>query len=101
MDILPNPKTAVLMPAVDGHFETAYVNANFVRGHNGEPAQFIAAMGPLPSQLVPFWRMIWKSDIGAVRVFRQKFTIEDAIGSHACSLQRPMAFLSEVHSLTR
>jgi hypothetical protein len=25
-----------------------------------------------------------------VRVFRQKFTLEDAIGSHACSLQANM-----------
>jgi hypothetical protein len=24
---------------------------------------------------------------GTVRVFRQKFTLEDAIGSHACSLE--------------
>jgi hypothetical protein len=24
---------------------------------------------------------------GMVRVFRQKFTLEDAIGSHACSLE--------------
>ena len=35
MDILPNPKTAVLMPPVDGMFETSYVNANYVRGFNG------------------------------------------------------------------
>jgi hypothetical protein len=39
-----------------------------------------------------------------VRVFRQKFTLEDAVGSHACSLEAlpcvcPMAFLSGVHYL--
>jgi hypothetical protein len=33
----------------------------------------------------------WK---GTVRVFRQEFTLEDAIGSHACSLE-------EVHSSYR
>jgi hypothetical protein len=37
-------------------------------------------------------------------VFLQKCTLEDAIGSHACSLEalaymRPMAFLSDVHLL--
>jgi hypothetical protein len=37
--------------------------------------------------------------------FRQKLTPEDSIGSHACSLEEfaclePMAFLSDVHSLT-
>jgi hypothetical protein len=26
-------------------------------------------------------------EAGTVRVFRQKFTLEDAIGSHACSLE--------------
>jgi hypothetical protein len=35
-------------------------------------------------------------------VFRQKFTLEDAIGSHACSLEAltcvwSMAFLSGIH----
>jgi hypothetical protein len=43
--------------------------------------------------------------ICTVRVFRQKLTIEDPIGSHACSLEAltcvlPMTFLPEVHSLT-
>jgi hypothetical protein len=41
-----------------------------------------------------------------VRVSRQESTLEDAIGSHACSLEalasvRPMAFLSDVHSSYR
>jgi hypothetical protein len=39
---------------------------------------------------------------GTVRVFRQEFTPEDAIGAHACSLEPlacvwPMPFLSGVH----
>jgi hypothetical protein len=47
-----------------------------------------------------------KGGPGAVRDFRQKFTLEDAIGSHACSLEalpcvQPMAFLSSVHSSYR
>jgi hypothetical protein len=42
---------------------------------------------------------------GMVRVFRHHFTLEDAIGSHTCSLEalagvRPMAFLSGVQFLT-
>jgi hypothetical protein len=27
--------------------------------------------------------------LGPVRVFRQKFTLDDAIGPHACSLEAP------------
>jgi dipeptidase len=29
----------------------------------------------------------WFDNEGTVRVFRQEFTLEDAIGSHACSLE--------------
>ena len=43
---------------------------------------------------------------GTVRVFRQGFALEDAIGSHACSLEalalvcmRPITFLSGSHCL--
>jgi hypothetical protein len=32
----------------------------------------------------------YNPDLGTVRVFRQKFTLEDAIGSHACSLDANM-----------
>jgi NADH dehydrogenase FAD-containing subunit len=43
--------------------------------------------------------------IGTVRAFRQNFTIENGIGSYACSLEalegvRPMAFLMGGHFLT-
>jgi hypothetical protein len=44
---------------------------------------------------------------GIVRgFFRQRFTLEDAVGSHACSLEalacvQPMAFLSGAHSSYR
>jgi hypothetical protein len=33
---------------------------------------------------------------GTVRVFRQKFTLEDAIGSHACSLEANMRVTSGI-----
>jgi hypothetical protein len=46
------------------------------------------------------------STLGAVRVFRQDFALEDAFGSHACSLAAltcvwPMAFLSGVNCLSQ
>jgi hypothetical protein len=31
--------------------------------------------------------MYYSFHAGTVRIFRQKFPLEDAIGSHACSLQ--------------
>jgi hypothetical protein len=38
-----------------------------------------------PAQLLESWVNVAKK--GTVRVFRQKLTLEDAIGSHACSLE--------------
>jgi hypothetical protein len=32
-------------------------------------------------------RVLFSAQLGTVRGFRQKFTLEGAIGSHACSLQ--------------
>eukprot|EP00039_Didymoeca_costata_P005445 m.81726 g.81726 ORF g.81726 m.81726 type:complete len:787 (-) comp12823_c0_seq3:2505-4865(-) len=66
LDILPNPATIVALPLVEGRVESGYVNANFVRGYDGEPAVFIAAMGPLAANVVPFWRMIWKNLVNTV-----------------------------------
>ena len=35
-------------------------------------------------------------EAGTVRVFRQKFTLEDAIGSHACSLEANMRVTNDI-----
>ena len=53
----------------------------------GEPAKFIASMGPLPAQLVPFWRMVWKSAIGTIVMttgLKEK-------GKHKCAPYMPQS----------
>lgn len=45
MDIIPNPASRVMLPEVDGDPTTAYVNANFIHGPDGEEKYYIAAMG--------------------------------------------------------
>jgi hypothetical protein len=37
------------------------------------------------------------SPVGTVRVVRQKFTLEDAFGSHACSLEVDMRVINSIH----
>jgi hypothetical protein len=61
------------------HSNTGVRTVVVVKGSNGGGLGI--QLGDMPSK-----------DEGMVRVFRQKFTLEEAIGSHA--------FLSEVHSLT-
>jgi protein tyrosine phosphatase len=58
-DILPNPKTRVMLPLINGDVGSGYVNSNFVRGADGNPKAFIATMGPKKAYLETFWRMIW------------------------------------------
>lgn len=65
-DILPNPKTRVVLPEVDGDVRTTYVNANFIPGFDGNPKTYIAAMGPKQNTCVPFWRMLWENNVYAV-----------------------------------
>jgi tRNAThr (cytosine32-N3)-methyltransferase len=38
---------------------------------------------------------LWDS-VGMVRVFRQKFTLEDVIGSHACSIEANMRVINGI-----
>ncbi len=64
LDVLPTPRTRVELP-VPAEINPAhavgwaYVNANFLRGADGNPKTYIAAMGPLPSTVGAFWRMVW------------------------------------------
>eukprot|EP00035_Acanthoeca_spectabilis_P014701 m.285279 g.285279 ORF g.285279 m.285279 type:complete len:738 (+) comp16200_c2_seq1:85-2298(+) len=60
MDILPNPKTRVPLPVINSDPRTEYVNANYVRGPSGNPKHYICAMGPKPTTVDQYWRMLWQ-----------------------------------------
>jgi len=60
MDVLPNAHTRVpLSDANEMANRWGYVNANFVRGADGESVAYIAAMGPLATTKADFWQMVW------------------------------------------
>lgn len=60
MDILPNPRTRINLPLIANDKTSIYVNANYVTGPNGDPKYYICAMGPKPTTVNNFWRMIWQ-----------------------------------------
>lgn len=66
MDMLPNPRTKVVLPVINNQVETGYVNANYVRGADKDPQKFIAAMAPMSGHQEQFWRMIWQCKVTEV-----------------------------------
>eukprot|EP00038_Savillea_parva_P006576 m.164608 g.164608 ORF g.164608 m.164608 type:complete len:723 (+) comp12447_c0_seq1:54-2222(+) len=60
MDILPEPKTRVPLPMINNDPRTEYINANFVRGPDGNPKHYVCAMGPKPTTVDQYWRMLWQ-----------------------------------------
>ncbi|XP_066910268.1 uncharacterized protein [Clytia hemisphaerica] len=60
-DILPNAKSIVSLRG-DGRKDSSskYINANFIRGYDGIPDQFVATQGPLPCTVIDFWHMVWQ-----------------------------------------
>ncbi|XP_033118395.1 tyrosine-protein phosphatase non-receptor type 5-like [Anneissia japonica] len=57
--ILPNPETMVSLPPIPGDPLSDYINANFVRGYEGEDNAFIATQGAMTHTIDDFWRLVW------------------------------------------
>ncbi|XP_041037333.1 tyrosine-protein phosphatase non-receptor type 18-like, partial [Carcharodon carcharias] len=61
-DILPFDQTRVSLKLLLNEGYSDYINANFIRGVDGE-RYYIATQGPLPQTVVDFWRMVWEFDV--------------------------------------
>eukprot|EP00039_Didymoeca_costata_P017065 m.313533 g.313533 ORF g.313533 m.313533 type:complete len:741 (-) comp16491_c1_seq1:18-2240(-) len=65
-NILPNPRTRVILNEVDGDPTSSFINANFVDGADGATQRYIAAQGPKATTIGHFWRMIWEKNVRAI-----------------------------------
>ncbi|EGD81502.1 hypothetical protein PTSG_02219 [Salpingoeca rosetta] len=68
INILPNPRTRVRL---EDEYEprteiSTYINANYIPGPQGQPREYVAAMGPLDNTIEAFWRMVWMLDSPAI-----------------------------------
>ncbi|XP_023723261.1 tyrosine-protein phosphatase non-receptor type 7 isoform X2 [Cryptotermes secundus] len=57
--ILPNERSRVRLPVGNEDLLAGYINANYVRGYDGEERAYIATQGPLPHTVSDFWTMVW------------------------------------------
>ncbi|KAL0116658.1 hypothetical protein PUN28_009944 [Cardiocondyla obscurior] len=64
--VLPNPQTRVILPNTSDDPLVGYINANYIRGYDGESARYIATQGPLANTIADFWKMIWTEKVPAI-----------------------------------
>ncbi|OXA63287.1 Tyrosine-protein phosphatase non-receptor type 7 [Folsomia candida] len=65
-NVIPMPDTRVLLTFQEEQPNSDYINANFVRGQNGEPKRYIVTQGPLEETVVDFWRMVWEQQVRVI-----------------------------------
>ena len=65
-NILPNPVSRVVLPQIGNDKTTTYINANYIKGVDGENNDYIAAQGPTPQSVIPFWRMLWENEVKVI-----------------------------------
>ncbi|XP_037070484.1 tyrosine-protein phosphatase non-receptor type 5-like [Pollicipes pollicipes] len=56
--VIPNEHSRVLLPARPEDPLSTYINANWIKGYDGEERAYIATQGPLAHTLGDFWRMV-------------------------------------------
>ncbi|XP_078335029.1 tyrosine-protein phosphatase non-receptor type 5-like isoform X2 [Crassostrea virginica] len=57
--IIPNEHSRVILPDSEWDPLSSYINANYIRGYEGEEKAYIATQGPMSHTIVDFWRMVW------------------------------------------
>jgi len=65
-NILPNPHSRVNLQLIGDDPTTTYINANYITSIDGGQRDYIAAQGPKPDCVLPFWRMLWQEDIKVI-----------------------------------
>nr|XP_012152431.1 PREDICTED: tyrosine-protein phosphatase non-receptor type 5-like isoform X3 [Megachile rotundata] len=64
--VLPNPQSRVVLPGSSDDPLSGYINANYIRGYDGEDARYIATQGPLAHTVADFWKMVWADKVSVV-----------------------------------
>ncbi|XP_012599897.2 tyrosine-protein phosphatase non-receptor type 7 isoform X3 [Microcebus murinus] len=69
--ILPNPQSRVCLGRAQSQEEGDYINANYIRGHDGQEKVYIATQGPMPNTVSDFWEMVWQEEVSVIVMLTQ------------------------------
>nr|XP_053638794.1 receptor-type tyrosine-protein phosphatase-like N isoform X1 [Cherax quadricarinatus]XP_053638795.1 receptor-type tyrosine-protein phosphatase-like N isoform X1 [Cherax quadricarinatus] len=86
--VLPNEATRVRLHTGDP--ATEYINANFVRGYDGEERAYIVTQGPLAHTVVDLWRLVMQEQAPAIVMItrlkeKQRVKCEPYIPAHTAT----------------
>nr|XP_025873748.1 tyrosine-protein phosphatase non-receptor type 7 isoform X1 [Vulpes vulpes] len=69
--ILPNPQSRVCLGRAQSQEDGDYINANYIRGYDGQEKVYIATQGPMPNTVSDFWEMVWQEEVSLIVMLTQ------------------------------
>ncbi|XP_045602597.2 receptor-type tyrosine-protein phosphatase R isoform X1 [Procambarus clarkii] len=86
--VLPNEASRVRLHTEDPALE--YINANYIRGYDGEERAYIATQGPLPHTVADLWRLVMQECAPALVMItrlkeKQRVKCEPYVPTHAAT----------------
>ncbi|XP_066109630.1 LOW QUALITY PROTEIN: tyrosine-protein phosphatase non-receptor type 7 [Saccopteryx bilineata] len=69
--ILPNPQSRVCLSRAQSQEDGDYINANYIRGYDGQEKVYIATQGPMPNTVLDFWEMVWQEKVSLIVMLTQ------------------------------
>ncbi|XP_070624905.1 tyrosine-protein phosphatase non-receptor type 7 isoform X1 [Bos indicus] len=69
--ILPNPQSRVCLGRAQSQEDGDYINANYIRGYDGQDKAYIATQGPMPNTVSDFWEMVWQEEAPLIVMLTQ------------------------------
>ncbi|XP_052592994.1 tyrosine-protein phosphatase non-receptor type 7 isoform X3 [Peromyscus californicus insignis] len=69
--ILPNPQSRVCLGRAQSQEDGDYINANYIRGYDGQEKVYIATQGPMPNTVADFWEMVWQEEVCLIVMLTQ------------------------------
>uniref|UniRef100_A0A3Q1MNB6 protein-tyrosine-phosphatase n=1 Tax=Bos taurus TaxID=9913 RepID=A0A3Q1MNB6_BOVIN len=68
---IPDPQSRVCLGRAQSQEDGDYINANYIRGYDGQDKAYIATQGPMPNTVSDFWEMVWQEEAPLIIMLTQ------------------------------